>query len=133
MGNSLLLKEVSISDYISDDEIEIEIPVGSNIDTIQIDTTNSRWAKYFNISISNEEQTLTVCKLENQVQMDMMLFGAKSIMMEKIKVSFKPNVNSQYYDKAMIVYGDEIIIRIIGSNEEEEGEDRPFYFFMGDF
>ena len=53
----MLIKQVSINNYISNDEIKIKLPQGSIIKTIQIDTSKSELAKYFNITIIHKKET----------------------------------------------------------------------------
>tara|TARA_B100001564_G_C20208684_1_gene476226 strand:- start:60 stop:476 length:417 start_codon:yes stop_codon:yes gene_type:complete len=135
-GINLLIKQASISNYISGDEIKIKLPIGSIVKTIQIDTSNSELSKFFNITIIHKKETLTVCKLENYMQMDMMLFGKKDILMDEIIVKFTPHINSVYYGKGVLIFDDEIVIRILGGNEEEEeGENEysRFFFDLGGF
>jgi hypothetical protein len=132
----LLIKQVSINNYISNDEIKIKLPQGSIIKTIQIDTSNSELAKYFNITIINKKETLTVCKLENYMQMDMMLVGSQNLLMDEIVIKLSPHLNTPYYGKGMLIFDDEIIIRILGGNEEEEegeSEYNRFSFDLGGF
>jgi|TARA_E500000331_G_scaffold9786_1_gene9126 hypothetical protein len=135
-GINLLIKQASISNYISGDEIKIKLPIGSIVKTIQIDTSNSELSKFFNITIIHKKETLTVCKLENYMQMDMMLFGKKDILMDEIIVKFTPHINSVYYGKGVLIFDDEIVIRILGGNEEEEeggNEYSRFFFDLGGF
>jgi len=132
----LLIKQVSINNYISGDEIKIKLPQGSIIKTIQIDTSKSELAKYFNITIIHKKETLTVCKLENYMQMDMMLMGQQDVLMDEIVIKLSPHLNTPYYGKSMLVFDDEIIIRVLGGNEEEEegeNEYNRFFFDLGGF
>lgn len=132
----MLIKQVSINNYISNDKIKIKLPQGSIIKTIQIDTSNSELAKYFNITIIHKKETLTVCKLENYMQMDMMLVGQQNVLMDEIVIKLSPHLNTPYYGKGMLVFDDEIIIRVLGGNEEEEegeSEYNQFFFDLGGF
>ena len=132
----MLIKQVSINNYVSEEEIKIRLPLGSIVKTIQIDTSNSELAKFFNIAVIHKKETLTVCKLENYMQMDMMLFGQKDILMDEIIVKLTPHINSAYFGKGVLVFDDEIIIRILGGNEEEEegeNEYNRFFFDLGGF
>jgi hypothetical protein len=132
----LLIKQVSINNYISDEEIKVKLPIGSLVKTIQIDTSNSELAKFFNITIIHKKETLTVCKLENYMQMDMMLFGKKDILMDEIIIKLNPHINSVYFGRGVLVFDDEIVIRVLGGNEEEEegeSEYNRFFFDLGGF
>lgn len=132
----MLIKQVSINNYVSEEEIKIRLPVGSIVKTIQIDTSNSELAKFFNIAVIHKKETLTICKLENYMQMDMMLFGQKDILMDEIIVKLTPHINSAYFGKGVLVFDDEIIIRVLGGNEEEEegeSEYNRFFFDLGGF
>tara|TARA_Y100000310_G_scaffold322855_1_gene382435 strand:+ start:509 stop:901 length:393 start_codon:yes stop_codon:yes gene_type:complete len=130
----MLVKEFTINNYISNDEIIINLPKGIIIHFLQIDTTTSIWAKYFDLQILQGGILLTTCKLDNPLLTDMLIFNMKNSTIKKLTLIFKPHYSSKAYQKATLVVGDEIIIKIIGQNEEEEeGGDYSSFFWGGDF
>ena len=130
----MLVKEFTINNYISDDEIIVNLPKGTTVHFLQIDTATSVWAKHFDLQILQGGVLLTTCKLDNPLLTDMLIFNMKNTTIENLTFIFKPHYSSKAYKSATLVVGDEIIIKIIGHNEEEEnGGDYSSYFWGGDF
>jgi len=130
----MLVKEFTINNYISNDEIIVEMPKGTIIHFLQIDTSTSIWAKYFDLEILQGNILLTTCKLDNPLLTDMLIFNMKNPTIENLTFIFKPNYSSKAYKRTTLVVGDEIIIKVIGQNEEEEsGGDYSSYFRGDDF
>ena len=130
----MLVKEFTINNYISNDEIIIKLPKGTIIHFLQIDITNSIWAKYFELQILQGKVLLTTCKLDNPLLNDMLIFNPKAPYIENLTFIFKPHNSSEAYKKATLVVGDEINIKIMSRNDEEEnGGDYSSFFWGGDF
>ena len=130
----MLVKEFTINNYISNDEIIVKLPKGTIIHFLQIDTTTSIWAKHFDLRILQNGALLTTCKLDNPLLTDMLIFNTNAPPIENLTFIFKPHYSSKAYKKATLVVGDEINIKIIGQNDEEEnGGEYSSYFRGSDF